>query len=171
MVRVILNRFHVFIHQDTDRSLSVTVTPCNTRLNWDLKFIPITINQTIICKCVVPWLKLLFNIAKSIFVTSADYTGLFFNTVGNNNFNEYGKLLVEYTGVPTPVTYDHGRAYKGLYVITIQAVDDESNVMFYVSLRRKSQKKQFGFRPNAIKIKEGGQKISLRWNLRCLFQN
>jgi len=76
---------------------------------------------------------------------------------------------VEYTGVPTPVTYDHGRAYRGLYVITVQAVDDESNVMFYVSLRQKSPKKPFEFRPNEIKIKEGGQKISLRWNLRYQF--
>lgn len=81
--------------------------------------------------------------------------------------SDYGKLLIEYTGVPTSITFNHpGKAFRGLYVITIQATDDESKVMFYVSLKHKSQKKQFGFRPNGIKIKKGGQKISLRWNLR-----
>lgn len=43
-------RYKVLIHQDTDRSLSVTVTPCNARLNWDFKFIPLTKNIPIIRK-------------------------------------------------------------------------------------------------------------------------
>jgi len=38
--------------------------------------------------------------------------------------------------------------------------------MFHVKKKKKSQKKQFGFRPNGIKSKKGGQKIYLRWNLR-----
>ncbi|KAF0767360.1 protein NDNF [Aphis craccivora] len=106
-------KFHILIPQDSDRNLSVTVTPsCNSVLNWDLK------------------------------------------------------LLIEYTGVSIPVTYDHGKANRGLYVISAQtAAGDDSNAMFYVGLKQKSQKKQFGYRPNGIRIKKGGQKIYLRWNL------
>lgn len=73
---------------------------------------------------------------------------------------------MEYTGVSRRVTYDHGKASNGLYVITAEAIDEDSLVMFYVSLRPKSPKKQFGFRPNGIKIKKGSQKVNLRWNLR-----
>lgn len=87
--------------------------------------------------------------------------------VGNNTSSGLGKTLVEYTGVVTPVTFEHTKAHKGLYVITAQAVDDESaNVTFFWSLVQKPPK-NFRFRPNGIKIKTGGQKISLRWNLRC----
>jgi len=76
-------------------------------------------------------------------------------------------LLIEYTGVSIPVTYEHGKAYRGLYVISAQtAIGNDSKVMFYVALKQKLQKKQFGFRPNEIRIKKGGQKIYLRWNLR-----
>lgn len=74
-------------------------------------------------------------------------------------------MLVEYTGVMTPVTYEHIKAHKGLYVITAQAIDDESQVTFFLSLVQKPPR-NFRFRPNVIKIKTGGQKISLRWNLR-----
>lgn len=46
----IFNRFYVLEHQRAHRNLSVTVTPCNIRLNWDLKFIPLIHTQKIICK-------------------------------------------------------------------------------------------------------------------------
>ncbi|XP_015379076.1 PREDICTED: uncharacterized protein LOC107173166, partial [Diuraphis noxia] len=131
-------KFHILIHQDSDRNLSVTVTPsCNSVINWELKFIPLTrFNQPVI---------ILSN---------------------NNTSNDIGRLLIEYTGVSIPVTYEHGRANRGLYVISAQmATGDDSKVMFHVGLKQKSQKKQFGFRTNGIKIKKGGQKIYLRWNL------
>lgn len=85
--------------------------------------------------------------------------------MGNSTSSGLGKTLVEYTGVMTPVTYEHIKAHKGLYVITAQAIDDESQVTFFLSLVQKPPK-NFRFRPNVIKIKTGGQKISLRWNLR-----
>lgn len=85
--------------------------------------------------------------------------------MGNSTSSGLGKTLVEYTGVMTPVTYEHTKAHKGLYVITAQAIDDESQVTFFLSLVQKPPK-NLKFRPNAIKIKTGGQKISLRWNLR-----
>lgn len=76
-------------------------------------------------------------------------------------------LLIEYTGVSIPVTYEHGKADRGLYAISAQTeIGDDSKVMFYVALKQNSQTSQFGFRPNGIKIKKGGQKINLRWNLR-----
>ncbi|XP_022176309.1 protein NDNF-like [Myzus persicae] len=131
-------KFHILIPQDSDRNLSVTVTPsCNSMLNWDLKFIPLTrFNQTVV---------ILWN---------------------NNKSSDIGRLLIEYTGVSIPVTYEHGRANRGLYVISAQtATGDDSKAMFHVGLKQKSQNKQFGFRPNGIKIKKGGQKIYLRWNL------
>lgn len=124
-------KFHILIPQDSDRNLSVTVTPsCNSVLNWDLKFIPLTrFNQTVV---------ILWN---------------------NNKSSDIGRLLIEYTGVSIPVTYDHGKANRGLYVISAQtAAGDDSNAMFYVGLKQKSQKKQFGYRPNGIRIKKGGQK-------------
>lgn len=80
-----------------------------------------------------------------------------------------GHTLISYTGVSRPVTYDHGKAYRGLYVMTVQAEDDGSSqdvIYIYVSLGQKSTVEQFSLRPNVIKIKKGGQKISLRWNLR-----
>lgn len=90
----------------------------------------------------------------------------------NRKSSDYGKLLIEYTAVPTPITFNHpGRTFRGLYMITVQAIDDKSKVMFYVSFKQKSQKNQFAFRPNGIKIKKGGQKISLRWNLRYSHSN
>lgn len=93
---------------------------------------------------------------------------IFLHFIANNNTsNDIGRLLIEYTGVSMSVTYEHGRANRGLYVISAQmATGDDSKVMFHVGLKQKSQKKQFGFRPNGIKIKKGGQKIHLRWNLR-----
>jgi len=93
---------------------------------------------------------------------------LFSCIIGNNNkSNDIGRLLIEYTGVSIPATYEHGKAKRGLYVISAQtATGDDSKVMFYVGLNKNSQKNQFGFRPNGIKIKKGGQKIYLRWNLR-----
>lgn len=62
---------------------------------------------------------------------------------------------------------EHGETNEGLYVITAQAEDDDSMAVFNLSLKPiTSQKKNFFFRPNGIKIKKGGHKISLRWNLR-----
>ncbi|CAI6361714.1 unnamed protein product [Macrosiphum euphorbiae] len=131
-------KFLILIHQDSDRNLSVTVTPsCNSMLNWDLKFIPLTkYNQTVII------------------------------SRNNSKSSDIGRLLIEYTGVSIPATYQHGKAKRGLYVISAQTTTGEdSKAMFYVGLNQNSQKNQFGFRPNGVKIKKGGQKIYLRWNL------
>lgn len=38
-------RFPFLVPQETDRSLSVTVTPCNSRIDWNLMFIPQTKNN------------------------------------------------------------------------------------------------------------------------------
>lgn len=86
--------------------------------------------------------------------------------MGKDKPSKNGKLLVEYTGVSIPVVYDHGRAYQGLYLVSVQAVDEESQVMIYVTLREKSQQTRSISSPIGMKIKRKEQKISLRWNLR-----
>lgn len=88
--------------------------------------------------------------------------------MGNNTLSGIGITLIEYTGVSTSVTYEHVKTHNGLYAISIQSIDEESEVTFSLSLKQKTPKK-LSFRPNGIKIKTGGQKISLRWNLRYEF--
>ncbi|VVC33726.1 Fibronectin type III,Immunoglobulin-like fold,Protein of unknown function DUF2369 [Cinara cedri] len=137
-------KFYILVHQVTeDQDLSVTVTPANITIFWELSFLPPLKNGS-------------------------------FQKLGTDM--PPGHTLISYTGVSIPLTYDHGRAYSGLYVMTVQAEDDGSlqdiNLIFiYVSLKQRSPVEQFGLRPNVIKIKKGGQKISLRWNLSFIDQH
>lgn len=90
-----------------------------------------------------------------------------FVLVGNNKPSDFGVELAEYTGVSTPVTYDN-QAKRGLYEITAQTVDVESNITFYVTLRPNFMIRKFDFPPNKLTVKSNGQKISLKWNPRYL---
>ncbi|XP_025412476.1 protein NDNF-like isoform X2 [Sipha flava] len=83
--------------------------------------------------------------------------------LGNNKSSNLGVELVEYTGVSTPVTYDH-QATRGLYEITAQTIDVESNITFYVTLRPNSLIRKFDIPPNKLTVKSNGQRVSLKWN-------
>jgi len=150
-------------------------------LNWDLKFIPLTkYNQTVIISSkfqssgtilylVISQVNSYGILAIIIYILLYCLNVLFsYTIIGNNSkSSDIGRLLIEYTGVSIPATYQHGKAKRGLYVISAQTTTGEdSKAMFYVGLNQNSQKNQFGFRPNGVKIKKGGQKIYLRWNLR-----
>ncbi|XP_050548742.1 protein NDNF-like [Daktulosphaira vitifoliae] len=124
---------YVLIPQETEQSLTLTVTPCSSKLNWFVKFIPNEKNQQI--------------------------------QILGQKFSELGTKLKEYTAVSIPSNYHRPIAKPGLYVITVQAVDDELQVRIDVTYGQKSPFKPLGFYPSEIKIRRGGQKVFLRWKV------